>query len=726
MKTSRVLDRAEGESTVVEGVMEVSHEHAERFVGWLLDQAVAEGRGSQWRRLAVAPSGKLWLGRLAPEARVLASPLGERAERLDPCEAGIRVRPSEPDGREIRCRVRLVAWREIAGAGRSPDDEKWEKTDPIDVAVAIVLPARMGDAMRRGKEEISAALSAVGAAGLAAEVHAEVEAGKDGPQLALTVVNVSPEKLAGLDTNLYEVELEADVGPTVPFMLDGLRDSFRYDRRVPAYGINCGVDARDKGVFVTTDIARFDEPRPEYWDEESAGPTPDLAMGRLADDPVDPARELASSLRAWTTANWLDEALTRRRVADDWDEEMLAEARGEAAKARDEVSRIERGVHLLERDGQLRRAFALANRSFEEAPGIAHTAWRAFQLGFVVANLPALVDGSRDGERAYVDTLWFATGGGKTETYLLFTLTAAFYDRLRGKVHGITSWGRFPLRMLSLQQTQRFADVLAAAELVRRREDVGGDEFSLGFLVGEAGSPNAFPKDPRPGQPDYKDLPRLTNYRVLINCPFCGSKTMRMAFDQQRWALDHVCGAEGCPWRGRPLPFRIVDEEIYRFLPTVVLGTLDKAASISMQAAMRGFYGTPQARCSVPEHGFTYAPRSSRPNGCLFPGCSAKPTALGQEGSLFAPTIRMQDELHLLRDTLGSIDAHYEALLDALQRHWGSEPKIIASSATLAGHEEQVRALYRRHRRFALARLLGSHLTRSLARCFHDVQHPGS
>jgi len=59
----------------------------------------------------------------------------------------------------------------------------------------------------------------------------------------------------------------------------------------------------------------------------------------------------------------------------------------------------------------------------------------------------------------------------------------------------------------------------------------------------------------------------------------------------------------------------------------------------------------------------------------------------------------MQDELHLLRDSLGSIDSHYEALLDALQRHWGSNPKLIASSATLAGHADQVRALYRREGR---------------------------
>ena len=42
-----------------------------------------------------------------------------------------------------------------------------------------------------------------------------------------------------------------------------------------------------------------------------------------------------------------------------------------------------------------------------------------------------------------------------------------------------------------------------------------------------------------------------------------------------------------CPWGGGGLPFYIVDYEIFRFLPTVVVGTLDKAALISFQSAMR-------------------------------------------------------------------------------------------------------------------------------------------
>jgi hypothetical protein len=317
----------------------------------------------------------------------------------------------------------------------------------------------------------------------------------------------------------------------------------------------------------------------------------------------------------------------------------------------------------------------------------------------VLANLASIVDGSAGGARHVVDTLWFATGGGKTETYLLFVLTAAFHDRLRGKREGITTWARFPLRMLSLQQTQRFADVLAAAELLRRHEDITGHPFTLGFFVGSNGTPNKIPAHPRPNEPDPIDPDMPARYQVLLHCPFCASNEIAMRFDRSRWALDHVCRAPGCVWNGRPLPFRIVDEEIYRSLPTVVIGTLDKAASISMQAAMRGFYGSPSGRCPEQNHGYTYAPRSATPNGCLFPGCTATPGPLGQDSVFYAPTVRMQDELHLLRDSLGAVDAHYEALLDNLQTHYGSAPKIIASSATLAGHDPQVRTLYRREGR---------------------------
>lgn len=668
---------------------------ATAFVAWMLDGVVAEGRGDNIQVLPVAPAGRFWLGRLAPEIVVQNSRLGERSERLQPCEVGVRLRPNAIDGRIVTCTARLVVWSEFDG-GDEPDDPRWRKLDPITVTADLETPRAVGTLTTAGRGNFADAFRAVGAAGMECEFHAEVEVGKDGLELVVTLVNISPEEIPHLDTNVYEVTLRIDAGETLPFTLDNLPDSFRYDRTVPAYGVNGGVERLDTNAFRTTDVAVYDQPRPAYWDDE-IGSRPDMTFTTLAENPIPALNELVEDCERWGANSWSPEVLARRAEADNWDAGMRAEADEEAAKFFDEVARLRRGLTLLQTDDELRRSFQLANRAFAQSPRVQHTEWRPFQLGFLLANAASIADESADGERRFVDTLWFATGGGKTETYILYVLTAAFYDRMRGKREGITSWGRFPLRMLSLQQTQRFADILAAAELVRRDEQIGGREFSVGFFVGSGGTPNKIKRTNRQAwEPDPDDPDMPARYQVLLRCPFCGSPDLQMRFDQTRWTLDHLCTDGECRWGRKPLPFRIVDDEIYRSLPTVVLGTLDKAASISMQAAMRGFYGAPSGRCTTQGHGFTYAPRSGSPGGCLFPGCTANAGPLGQAAQLYPPTIRMQDELHLLRDSLGAVDSHYEALLDALQNHYGSVPKIIASSATLAGHDEQVAALYRR------------------------------
>ena len=672
---------------------------AEAFVAWMLERVVADARGDRVQELAVAPAGRLWLGRLAPEIVVQQSRLGERSERLEPCETGLRLRLSEFDGRTVRCTGRFVVWHEIDGNGEA-DSPKWRKRGPIEVTADLPTPRSTGTIESAGLDDFAAALGAVGADGMICEFHAELETGKDGHELVVTLVNLSPEELPRWDTNVYEASLVVDAGETLPFTLDNLPDSFRYDRRVSAYGVNGSVEKVNDATFCTTDVAVCNQPRPTYWDDD-LGPPPDITFASLAADPIRTLRDLVNACERWGADHWAPAVLTRRGDEEGWDDGMRGEACAEAAKFYEELARLQRGLGLLEDNESLRRSFQLANEAFARSPLVSHAQWRPFQLGFLLANVASLLDVTPNGDRGIVDTLWFATGGGKTETYLLYVLTAAFFDRLRGKREGITSWGRFPLRMLSLQQTQRFADVLAAAELTRRDEGIPGHEFSLGFLVGSAGTPNRIRRgtDQRPGDPDPSDPHMPERYKVLLRCPFCGNDDLQMRFDQERWALDHVCNDQNCPREGVQLPFRIVDEEIYRSLPTVVLGTIDKAASVSMQAAMRGLYGTPSGRCSVRKHGFTYAPRSASPGGCLFPGCRAESAPLDQDAHLYAPTIRMQDELHLLRDSLGAVDSHYEALLDALQGHYGSAPKIIASSATLAGHDEQVAALYQREGR---------------------------
>ena len=140
-----------------------------------------------------------------------------------------------------------------------------------------------------------------------------------------------------------------------------------------------------------------------------------------------------------------------------------------------------------------------------------------------------------------------------------------------------------------------------------------------------------------------------------------------------------------------------MDDEIYRFLPTVIVGTLDKAASIGMQAAMRGLVG-PAARDMQPA-GPRLLLRSAqelpaRLPGSGLPGCRR---AAAHAAGRYAPSLRLQDELHLLRDSLGAVDSHYESLLDHLQHELGApRAKIAASSATLTGYDRQVDVLYRR------------------------------
>jgi hypothetical protein len=670
-----------------------------RFVDWLDRRVLVAGRGDETDRLDVDPAATFWLGRLASEEEVRNSDLGDRIERLDPCAIGLRVRPAGPPPWRFTTRVQLRVWlKEEKDDMNEPDQHlRWRRTDALDQHIEVAVSAGQ-PVVSAGALELTRALTALGADGLTAEVRVEAEQWHEAHELVIQLVNTSPEKVAGLaDTHLYETTMTVAGLPSEPFQLEALPDSFRYDRDVPAYGINVGVEEipGEPSTFRTTDTITVDTKRPDYWN--SPTPPPDLSFDRLATDPLPSLTALVDALDEWAQEHWDQARLQQRAQLAAWSPAMVEEARQAAADVAAEVTRLRRGLGLLCTDPHVLRAFKLMNIAIEYSADGKYSGWRPFQVGFLLGAIPFLTD--RDAEAAIVDTVWFATGGGKTETYLGLLVTAALYDRLTGKSSGATAWARFPLRLLSLQQTQRFADALAGAERVRRDEHISGAPFSLGFFVGKGGTPNKVVKDSDGNDPDPDSPGMPDSYQVLLRCPFCRDDSIEMRFDRRYWRLTHECtnhGA-GCPWPERALPFYVVDQEIFRFLPTVVLGTLDKAASIGLQAAMRGLVGPPMGICTEPMHGYTYAPRKKTPNGCLVPDCPGRRAELRMPRDRFAPTLRLQDELHLLRDSLGAVDSHYESLLDHLQQELGGgRAKVVASSATLSGHDRQVEVLYRR------------------------------
>lgn len=666
----------------------------ERFVDWLAQRMTSAGRGDEDAVLSVDPSGKYWLGRLQSAEAVAENDWGDRGERLEPCAVGIKVKPiaEGPWRFDLVASMRVWIWDKPAGL--------WRKSEDIVLASNVEVSPVTGVQQFAENDFAQALADSTGHAGLAARFDVEMELGQDGtPELTISLVNCSPKRHPVFkDTRLYQCEVRIKGLDTRPFLLEALEDSFRYDRRIEAYGINCGIRRLGDGSLVTEDAITVDRHRPGYWNVDD--PMPSMRFADLGEDPIASATSLLACLKRWGDNSWSIGTLKRRAEDEGWSEDMLTQAFEGAHDFGRECERIERGIHLLESDERLLNAFKGMNRAMLRSATGRYDSWRPFQLGFLLANLSSIVDVREEAE--IVDVVWFATGGGKTETYLGLLVTAALYDRLDGKTSGISAWSRFPLRMLSLQQTQRFANAIAAADVIRGQMNLPGDPFSLGFFVGSAATPNRIPENPKPdkGDPDPDDEQMPARYQVLEYCPYCQDRSIVMGFDRRYWKLEHRCGNADCEWFGRALPVYVVDEEIYRFLPTVIVGTLDKAASIALQASMRGLVGAPLGFCSKEGHGYTYAPRSTRPSGCLVPGCRGTPGALPMDAERYGPSFRLQDELHLLRDSLGAVDSHYEALYDALQETLcGRKPKILASSATLTGYEKQVDVLYRRSAR---------------------------
>ena len=523
-------------------------------------------------------------------------------------------------------------------------------------------------------------------------------------RIALRLMNRSPrprrEQIDFVDPNLYAVRVVA-TAPSAAHadtVFQELPDSYRYDRRMPGVGINAHVSlARPSPSLVTLEadsVPTKEVPRLEPRSVEGAAPRFDA----LASDPVPVLRRVLEEMQSYESERWQEKIDAPSGVE-------LEEAERDRERFRAEMRRFEVGVRLLEdeRYPHVRRAFALMNEAMGRAAR-GYEEWRLFQVVFVVSQLPGLATreypeiGAEDEE---VDILWFAAGGGKTEAFLGLVVWQAFFDRLRGKKVGTAALVRFPLRLLAFQQLQRLARVLGQAELIRMREGLRGSRFSMGYFVGSTVTPNSV----RNLHEQYqRHGPESRNHQVF-ECPFCGADT-RLGYDTELRVVEHRCTADSCPGGRSRLPVYVVDDDVYRFLPTVIVATVDKLAVLGQNRGFHNILGRFDVLCH--KHGVSFG-TSNR-------ACPAA-QALGQgegtdrcgeavvERGPFrepAPSLLIQDELHLLNEDLGAFDAHYETGAMQLARSLGARPwKIVAATATIQDYEQHAYQLYlRRARQF--------------------------
>ena len=295
--------------------------------------------------------------------------------------------------------------------------------------------------------------------------------------------------------------------------------------------------------------------------------------------------------------------------------------------------------------------------------------------------------------------------------------------RLQGEVDGyaghagVTVLMRYTLRLLTLQQFQRAAALICACEFIRRQnpEIWGGEVFRIGLWVGQHTTPNrtidAAEVVKQLRNKGFAGRGAGTPHQ-LTNCPWCGAEIdpgkhiVVEPVDAGRGRTLIYCGdaTGGCPFSqrkspGEGLPVLVVDEEIYRRLPALLIATVDKFAQLPWNGRISMLFGRVDGYCE--RHGYR-SPEIQDSDSHPAHKRSGLPSARTvPAGPLRPPDLIIQDELHLISGPLGSLVGLYETAVDRLCA-WKVNgqtvgPKIIASTATIRRAADQVHGLFVRN-----------------------------
>ncbi|WP_264511640.1 helicase-related protein [Flavobacterium sp. N1719] len=407
---------------------------------------------------------------------------------------------------------------------------------------------------------------------------------------------------------------------------------------------------------------------------------------------------------------WIDEQEAIANKEFQGMPEFLSTANRHIESCRLCLSRMEDGVQLLKSNKKVNRAFRLMNHAMllqqlnysietrnwiiekgnitglKDAiiPNILDSstwsqglgAWRPFQLAFILMNLNSMFDVNHQ-DREMVDLIWFPTGGGKTEAYLGLSAFTIFLKRLKNKGDsGTTVLMRYTLRLLTAQQFQRAASLICACDKIRKEneEELGTERITIGLWVGEL-TPNkrddakkAFLKMEQGREED--------NPFIVLKCPCCGTqmgylkdakmnkvKGYKRRKVGTKESIVYQCDNVKCDFSKADfnLPLLVIDEDIYDYPPTLLIGTVDKFAMLTWKPEAKTLFGF-----------------------------------RGNDRPFSPPELIIQDELHLISGPLGSMVGLYETMIEELCTENNIKPKIIASSATISRAKEQINSLYGR------------------------------
>lgn len=395
-------------------------------------------------------------------------------------------------------------------------------------------------------------------------------------------------------------------------------------------------------------------------------------------------------------------------------------------RCRDSLRRIKEGINILRNNSKAYKAFVFMNEVMHTQISMKNYSknsqestleaellkgnfnWRPFQLAFILQNINGIIDPSSK-DRELVDLLWFPTGGGKTEAYLGIIAFLLGYRRLTrdeissyNKDGGVNVILRYTLRLLTTQQRDRLMRLISAAEYLRvqDRQSFGESEFSIGFWVGRQVTAN---KLEELQETSYKAAWQVRKEyekieKQVIECPCCGTKNPTFNFlpnnnvNTPKTGVEIKCKNPDCYYYGNHIPVYLIDEEIYRKTPSIIISTVDKFARLPWDEKTASIFGRVDRyceRCGYIANGEEHFTRHNNP--------VAKVHRIKE---FYPPELIIQDELHLITGPLGTIYGLYETAIENLCTSTidgvSYPPKYVAATATIKNAEEQVKKVFGR------------------------------
>ena len=488
------------------------------------------------------------------------------------------------------------------------------------------------------------------------------------------------------------IRVELNNASFCPIELDFFKDDYKYDKTQYALSNNCAVEfIKAENALQTNHLPLYEQYRLITNDSLA------VKFLDLVDNPIATLEGIFAKMRK-ELEDWKQYKEQKIPELTERGKEKLSK---EIQGFEDEILNFASGIYVLKNYPIVRKSFVQMNKAFAETSQ-KYSTWRLFQIVFIVSMIPDIAACDRDlmpdekKKKTHLSDmalLYFPTGGGKTEAFLGVLVFNLFFDRHRGKSCGVTSILRYPLRLLSVQQVQRLANVLAKAEIIRRVDNEISDTecFSLGYFVGDNNTPNEMSAKEYTRYREMNQAQR-DEHRVLDVCPFCGKQTVHIRADKHLGRLVHFCDNPECQ-SGGDLPLYIVDSEIYRYLPSAIISTVDKLAIVGCNANFRNILNGGNYKCPI--HGYTSKKK------CIEKTCQLEVQDF-EAIDMYdpAPTLFIQDELHLIRESLGTYASHYESFLKYYIKNISRskrDVKIIGATATISSYREQVYHLYGRN-----------------------------